>query len=77
MPGPDCTEDARRCPNGIAHAVRLVSTRQYADLHCHATEQSIRELASSAVLDSQTKTFKGNTVCITIDCCVAGHEINE
>ena len=37
--GPDCTEDARRCPNGIAYAARLVSASQYADVHCHATEQ--------------------------------------
>ena len=37
--GPDCMEDARRCPNGIAHAARLVSARQYADVHCRATEQ--------------------------------------
>ena len=36
MPGLDCTEDARRCPHGIAHAGRLVSTGQYADVHCCA-----------------------------------------
>ena len=39
VPGPDCMEDGRRCPNGIAHAARLVSAGQYADMHCHATEQ--------------------------------------
>ena len=39
VPGPDCTEDARRCPNGISHAARLVSAGQYADVHCRATEQ--------------------------------------
>ena len=39
VPGPDCTEDARRCPNGIVHAGRLVSAGQYADVHCRATEQ--------------------------------------
>ena len=33
------TEDARRCPNGFAHVARLVSTRQYADVHCRETEQ--------------------------------------
>ena len=44
VPGPNCTEDARRCHNGIAHAARLVSAGQYADVHCRATEQ----LASSA-----------------------------
>ena len=32
------TEDPRRCPNEIAHAARLVC-RQYADVHCRATEQ--------------------------------------
>ena len=37
--GPDCTENARRCPNGIGHAGRLVSAGQYADVHCRATEQ--------------------------------------
>ena len=37
--GPECTEDARRCPNGTAHAVRFVSAGQYADVHCGATEQ--------------------------------------
>ena len=26
-------------PNGIAHAARLVSAGQYADVHCRATEQ--------------------------------------
>ena len=35
VPGPNCTEDARRCPNEIAHAARLMSARQYADRHCH------------------------------------------
>ena len=39
VPGPDCTEDVRRCRNGIAHATRLVSDGQYADVHCRATEQ--------------------------------------
>ena len=39
VPGPDCTEDARRCPNGIAHAARIVSAGQYADVHFRATEQ--------------------------------------
>ena len=34
VPGPDCTEHARRCPNGIAHAARLVSTGQYAHVRC-------------------------------------------
>ena len=29
MPGPDCMEDAQRCPNGIAQAARLVSAGQY------------------------------------------------
>ena len=29
----------RRCSNGIAHAARLVYVRQYADVHCRATEQ--------------------------------------
>ena len=38
VPGPDCTEDARRCPNGIGHAARLVSAGQYEDVHCRATE---------------------------------------
>ena len=38
-PGPDCTEDARRFPNGIAHAARLVSAEQYADVYCRATEK--------------------------------------
>ena len=38
VPGPDCTEDARRYPNGIAHVARLVSAGQYADVHCCATE---------------------------------------
>ena len=37
--GQDCTEDALRCPNGIAHAERLVFAVQYADKHCRATEQ--------------------------------------
>ena len=37
--GLDCTEDARICPNGIAHAARLVSDGQYADVICRATEQ--------------------------------------
>ena len=37
--GSDCTEDVRRCPNGITHAARVVSTGQYADMHCHTTEQ--------------------------------------
>ena len=32
MPGPDCTEDARRCSSGITHAARLVSAGQYADV---------------------------------------------
>ena len=40
VPGPDCTEDARRCPNGIAHSARFVSAGQYADVHCRAAEQS-------------------------------------
>ena len=39
VPDPDCNEDARRCPNGIVHAVSLVSAGQYADVHCCATEQ--------------------------------------
>ena len=39
VPGPDCMEDARRCPNGSPHAARVVSAGQYADLHCRATEQ--------------------------------------
>ena len=28
VPGTDCTEDARRCPNGIAHAARLVQLHE-------------------------------------------------
>ena len=32
-PGPDCMEDARRCPNGIVDPPRLVSAGQYADMH--------------------------------------------
>ena len=39
VPGQDSTEDVRRLPNGIAHAARLVSAGQYADVHCRATEQ--------------------------------------
>ena len=39
VPGPDCTEDAQICSNGIAHAARLVSAGQYADVQCRATEQ--------------------------------------
>ena len=39
VPGPDCTEDALRCLNGIAHAARLVFARQYAYVYCRATEQ--------------------------------------
>ena len=39
VPGPDCTEDARSCHNGIAHSARLVSAAQYADVHCRVTEQ--------------------------------------
>ena len=38
VPDPDFTEDARRCPNGITHAARLMSAGQYADVHCSATE---------------------------------------
>ena len=37
--GPDCTEDSRSCPNGTAHAERLVSAGQYAEVHCPITEQ--------------------------------------
>ena len=40
VPGLDCAEDALRCPTGIAHAARLVSAGQYADMHCRVTEQS-------------------------------------
>ena len=36
IPGPACTEDARRCPNGIARAARLVSAGQYVDVHWRA-----------------------------------------
>ena len=36
VPGPDCPEDVRRCPSGIAHAARPVSVGQYADVHCRA-----------------------------------------
>ena len=39
VPGPDYTEDARRCPSGTALAARFVSAEQYADVHCRATEQ--------------------------------------
>ena len=39
VPGPDYTEDARRCSNGIVHAARLVSAGQYADVYCRATEK--------------------------------------
>ena len=39
MPGPDCMEDAWRCPNGIADAARFLSAGQYADVHCRATEK--------------------------------------
>ena len=39
VPGPDCTEGARRCSNGISHTAMLVSAGQYADVHCRATEQ--------------------------------------
>ena len=38
VPGPDCMEDAERCPNAIFHAARLVSAGQYAYMHCRATE---------------------------------------
>ena len=43
--GPDCTEDTRRCPNGIAHAARLLAD---ADVHCRATEQFHARVCSSA-----------------------------
>ena len=69
VPDPVCTEDARRCPNGIAHVARLVSAVQQ--------NNSTRELATSIVLDSLTKTLKDSTVRITNDCCVAGHVIDE
>ena len=39
VPGPDCTEDVLRCPNRIAHAARLLSAGQYADVHCRVTKQ--------------------------------------
>ena len=39
VPGPDCTEDARRCPNVIARSARLVSAGRYSDVHWCATEQ--------------------------------------
>ena len=48
VPSLDCMEDARRCPNGIAHAARLVSAGQYADVHYLQHNNSTRELASSA-----------------------------
>ena len=39
LPSPDYTEDARRFSNGIAHAARLVTAGQYADVQGRATEQ--------------------------------------
>ena len=39
VPGPYCTEDTRRCLNGIAHAARLVSAGHYVDVHCRTAEQ--------------------------------------
>ena len=39
VPGPDCVEDGRMCPNGIHHAARSVSAWQYVGVHCHGSEQ--------------------------------------
>ena len=39
VPGPDCMEDGRKCPNGIHHAARSVSAWRYVGVHCHGSEQ--------------------------------------
>ena len=77
VPGLDCREDGQMCPNEILHAARSVSAWRYVGVHCHGSEQChVRVCASAAVLNSLTKTSKCSTVGISIDGCVAGHEIN-
>ena len=56
VPGPDCMEDGRMCPNGIHHASRSVSAWRYVGVHCHGSEQCHVRVASAAVLNSLTKT---------------------
>ena len=57
VPCPDCTENARRCPNGIAHATRLVSAGQYADVHCRVEIQPYK-LTARCVDGRGLVTFK-------------------
>ena len=69
VPGPDCTEDAQRCPKGIAHAARLVSAGQYPDVHCCATEQfHVRTcLFSKITLKYHCPAKMNNTSHLTVD----------
>ena len=77
VPGPDCREDGKMCPNGIHHAARSVSAWLHVGVHCHGSEQChVIVCASAAVLNSLTKMSKCSTVGISIDGCVAGHETN-
>ena len=70
VPGQDCMEDGRMCPNGIHHAEGLCQPGGMWACIVMDQNNATWEFASAAVLNSLTKTSKCSTVGISIDGCV-------